>query len=64
MATTSSCPGRSEPRCKVASQQKTIDYIMGQCADAGTITSKKMFGEYALYCDTKVVAFVCDDQLS
>ena len=36
---------------------------MEQSADAGTITSKKMFGEYALYCDTKVVAFVCDDQL-
>ena len=47
----------------MASQQKTIDYIMEQCADAGTFTSKKMFGEYALYCDSKVVAFVCDDQL-
>lgn len=22
-----------------------------------------MFGEYALYCDEKVVAFVCDDRL-
>lgn len=22
-----------------------------------------MFGEYALYCNSKVVAFVCDDQL-
>ena len=47
----------------MASQQKTIDYLMEQSAEAGSMTAKKMFGEYALYCDTKVVAFVCDDQL-
>lgn len=27
------------------------------------MNARKMFGEYALYCDTKIVAFVCDDQL-
>lgn len=47
----------------MASQQKTVDYLMEQSADAGSMTAKRMFGEYALYCDTKVVAFVCDDQL-
>ena len=31
--------------------------------NAGTITYKKMFGEYALYSDGKVVALVCDNQL-
>lgn len=25
--------------------------------------SRKMFGEYAIYCDEKVVVLVCDDQL-
>ncbi len=45
------------------SQQQTIDFLLDQLADAGMMTSRKMFGEYALYCDTKVVAFVCDDQL-
>lgn len=30
---------------------------------AGEITAKKMFGEYGLYCDGKIVALVCDDQL-
>jgi len=24
---------------------------------------RKMFGEYALYCEDKVVALICDDQL-
>lgn len=47
----------------MSSSQKTVDYITEQMAEAGTITSRKMFGEYALYCDTKVVAFVCDDKL-
>lgn len=27
------------------------------------LTSRKMFGEYALYLDGKTVAFVCDDTL-
>lgn len=47
----------------MASKQATVDYISDQASNAGIITSRKMFGEYALYCDTKVVAFVCDDQL-
>lgn len=47
----------------MASKQATVDFIADQIANAGVITSRKMFGEYALYCDTKVVAFICDDQL-
>jgi DNA transformation protein and related proteins len=47
----------------VSSQQRTVDYIAEQCAGAGTITSRKMFGEYGLYCDGKVFAFIADDQL-
>jgi DNA transformation protein len=47
----------------MASKQATVDYIVDQVSNAGFITSRKMFGEYALYCDTKVVALICDDQL-
>lgn len=32
-------------------------------AGAGEVHSRKMFGEYAIYCNGKVVALVCDDQL-
>ena len=28
------------------------------------VMPRKMFGEYALYCDGKVVALVCDDSCS
>ena len=47
----------------MSSQQKTIDYLLEQCAGAGTITAKRMFGEWGLYCDGKVFAFVANDQL-
>nr|WP_295887754.1 TfoX/Sxy family protein [uncultured Devosia sp.] len=47
----------------MSTQQKTVDYIVEQSASAGTITAKKMFGEYGMYCDGKVMAFICDDQL-
>jgi TfoX/Sxy family transcriptional regulator of competence genes len=47
----------------MSSTQKTIDFLSEQISGAGHITARKMFGEYALYCDTKVVAFVCDDEL-
>ena len=47
----------------MASSQNTVDFIVQQIASAGTVSAKKMFGEYGLYCDGKMVALVCDDQL-
>jgi len=47
----------------MATTQSTADYLADQVAGAGDIRTKKMFGEYALYCDGKVVALICDEQL-
>jgi TfoX/Sxy family transcriptional regulator of competence genes len=47
----------------MSSDQNFIDFITDQMSDAGIITYRKMFGEYAIYCDGKVVALVCDNQL-
>ncbi len=47
----------------MATKQRTIDYILEQISGAGEVLAKKMFGEYGLYYNGKVVAFVCDDQL-
>lgn len=30
---------------------------------AGSVKARRMFGEYGIYCDGKIVALVCDDQL-
>jgi len=47
----------------VATKKSTIEYLTEQISGAGAIRSRAMFGEYGIYCDEKVVAFVCDDQL-
>lgn len=46
----------------MASDQNYVDYVCEQIAAAGVISHRKMFGEYAVYCDEKVVALVCDNQ--
>jgi TfoX/Sxy family transcriptional regulator of competence genes len=47
----------------MASDLSFVEFIVEQIENAGVITYKKMFGEYALYCDNKVVALICDNQL-
>jgi TfoX/Sxy family transcriptional regulator of competence genes len=47
----------------MSTSQDTIHYVCDQAGFGSRLTYKKMFGEYALYLDGKVVAFVCDDQL-
>jgi TfoX/Sxy family transcriptional regulator of competence genes len=47
----------------MATQQSTADYIVEQAAGAGQVSARKMFGEYGLYCDGKMVAVIGDDQL-
>ena len=47
----------------MASDKSFVEFIVDQIENAGPITYKKMFGEYALYCNGKVVALVCDNRL-
>ncbi len=47
----------------MSTKQSTIDYILDQLVDRSRVSARKMFGEYALYCDGRVVALVCDDTL-
>ncbi|HRD71301.1 MAG TPA: TfoX/Sxy family protein [Legionella sp.] len=47
----------------MATRKETIDFILDQISNIGTVTAKKMFGEYALYHHTKIVALVCDDNI-
>ena len=46
----------------MASNPELIQYLCEQLTGAGTITSRKMFGEYGLYCDGKIFALICGDQ--
>ncbi len=47
----------------MASQQSTVDLIVEQMSGSGPVSARKMFGEYAIFRDGKMVALVCDDQL-
>jgi DNA transformation protein and related proteins len=47
----------------MASDPSFVEYVCDQIGRAGAITHRRMFGEYAVYCDGKVVALVCDNQL-
>jgi TfoX/Sxy family transcriptional regulator of competence genes len=47
----------------MASDLSFVDYIIEQMGHPGALSFKKMFGEYAIYYDNKVIALVCDNQL-
>lgn len=47
----------------MASHKDFVDYVAEQLQEAGIIYSRKMFGEYGLYCDSVFFAVICDDQL-
>lgn len=47
----------------MASDPGTVDFILEQLDGAGAVRARKMFGEYAVYLDDKVIALVCDDTL-
>lgn len=46
----------------MATEQGFVDYVCDQLQGAGRISTRRMFGEYALYSDGKVVALLCDNQ--
>ena len=47
----------------MATQQRTIDFLLEQASGAGAVAAKPMFGEYGVYVDGKMIGSVCDDQL-
>ena len=47
----------------MASSLSYVEYVMEQMSGAGSITYKRMFGEYGLYCDGKYFGVVCDGRV-
>ncbi|MEI8343584.1 MAG: TfoX/Sxy family protein [Candidatus Moraniibacteriota bacterium] len=47
----------------MATKQTIVDYILDQLASLNGASARKMFGEYALYFDGKVVGLICNDTL-
>lgn len=47
----------------MASDIEFVDFIVDQVSHIGEVVYKKMFGEYALYCNGKVVGLICKNKL-
>ena len=47
----------------MASDREFVTFVCEQLRGAGEISSRRMFGEAAVYLDGKVVGLVCDNQL-
>jgi TfoX/Sxy family transcriptional regulator of competence genes len=63
LSTHGPCDSYLTGREAVSSDPGFVKYICDQVDDAGGISARKMFGEWAIYSGRKVVALVCDDRL-
>lgn len=46
----------------MASNQEYVEFVCEQISGAGEITYKKMFGEYGVYCNGKIIGLICENQ--
>ncbi|MDQ7989602.1 MAG: TfoX/Sxy family protein [Candidatus Dactylopiibacterium sp.] len=47
----------------MSTRAEFAEYVVEQAGLGERLATRRMFGEYALYCDGKVVGLICDDQL-
>ena len=47
----------------MASKQEFVEFVAEQLSGAGSISWRKMFGEYGLYCNGKFFAVIIENQL-
>ena len=45
----------------MASNPDFVQYIADQCAGAGDIVARKMFGDYGVYLNGKIFGLICDN---
>lgn len=46
----------------MASDAQFVAFVLEQMEGAGAVRARKMFGEYGVYCDEKIVGLICDDR--
>jgi TfoX/Sxy family transcriptional regulator of competence genes len=45
----------------MASRPEYVEFVCCQLSGAGKVTYRKMFGDYCIYCNAKVLGLICDD---
>jgi TfoX/Sxy family transcriptional regulator of competence genes len=48
---------------RMATDKKTVAFIVDQLSPAGDVSAKPMFGEHGLYCNGTMFGMICDGQL-
>ena len=48
----------------MASNADFVQYIADQYAEAGEIVTRKMFGDYGIYCNGKIIGLICHDSIA
>jgi TfoX/Sxy family transcriptional regulator of competence genes len=46
----------------MASDIGFVEYVSSQISGAGNVTYRKMFGEYGIYLNGKIIGLICDNQ--
>ena len=46
----------------MSSNTDFVQYIADQCSGVGEIVTKKMFGDYGIYCNGKIFGLICDNR--
>ena len=46
----------------MASSVDFVEYACEPISDSGNITYRKMFGDYGVYCNGKIIGLICDNQ--
>lgn len=46
----------------LASNLEFVEYVCNQISGAGNISYKKMFGDYGIYCNSKIIGVICENQ--
>lgn len=47
----------------MASKQSIVDELVLNLSGAGEVTAKKMFGDYGVFLEGRMIGFICDDRL-
>lgn len=46
----------------MSSTMEFVEYVCNQIAGGGEISYKRMFGEFGIYCNNKIIGLICEDQ--
>ena len=56
----SQCTSCSSILPRMATDPKTVSFLVDQMSGAGAVTARQMFGDWGIYCNRRMVALTSD----